>query len=295
MVNKLPPDNHKRILFIGFLFMLVISVWFPSARSPLLAALDANYRIDIRYIQRLTWVGDEHAFRYEVIIERYEEEDYSRFFQAFTENEFIEVSLPAGNYRYQVIPHDFFGTPIPVIDWVEFEVLRAAPSFFGSENFQFVVSHFDIYTGVFWVPLFPFYNMNFFTGENMSLICAELRFGMVYAGQKFINPGMELGGSWRMIDEAQLITIDLKFLGQIPFINGKMALNIRAGAGISLLSDTQSESMPNLAAFHVNMGISFIAFVTRNLYMELGADTPQFLSVEHYGFLRPWIGIGVKF
>ncbi|MCL2245436.1 MAG: hypothetical protein FWC03_13375, partial [Treponema sp.] len=89
----------------------------------------ASFRIELRFIQRLTWTGDDYALRYEVIIEKEEllnqtgRGRYSRYFQGFTEDIFIEVSLPPGNYRFQVIPYDFFNSPVPGAQWVNFEVL----------------------------------------------------------------------------------------------------------------------------------------------------------------------------
>ena len=299
-----------------------------------------SFRMELRFIQRLTWIGDEYAMRYEVIIERQEQGQYRRFHQVFTQEEFIEVSLPPGNFRFQVIPYDFLGLPVPAAEWVNFEVLSGGSRLAEGEHEVVLINpgdeasrteiiittpnmtpqdtdsdtvviiyeyeqiaaasetKFDIYFGVFWVPILPVYNINFFHGGNMSLLGAQMRLGMVYSGRRFLNPGVELGASWRMIDDSQYshyFTVDLNFLGQIPFLNGRMALNFRAGAGVFLVSDIQSEVMPRLATFHVNIGISFLALVARNLYIEAGADLPQFIANEHYGYFRPWIGIGVRF
>ena len=106
-------------LLCVFLIFSTLSLW----------GQEVNFRMELRFIQRLTWTGDQYALRYEVIIEREEllnESEpgrYSRFFQSFTENEYIEVSLPPGNYRFQVIPYDFFNSPVPGAQWVNFEVL----------------------------------------------------------------------------------------------------------------------------------------------------------------------------
>ena len=78
-----------------------------------------------RFVQRLTWVGDGYATRYEVIIERDENGKYRRALQEFTTNFFIEVSLSPGKYRFQVIPYDFFNHPVPVNEWMNFEIQRA--------------------------------------------------------------------------------------------------------------------------------------------------------------------------
>ncbi|MCL2230424.1 MAG: hypothetical protein FWC01_04960 [Treponema sp.] len=265
--------------------------------SPKAFAQEVNYRVDIRYIQRLTWIHDEYAMRYEVIIEKYENRRYSNFFRDFTENDFIEVSLPPGNYRYQVIPYDYLNSPVSVTDWTEFTVLRAPENaernFITEENHN-VAEKFDFFIGIFFEPIIPVYNAQFFSGENMSLLGAQFRFGAVYGNQAFFNPGMELSGSWKMLSEIQMISVSLNFLGQVR-MNERTALNFRAGFGVSLLSDMQGESLPEFNVFNVNLGISFIALVTRNFYFEAGADILQFISLDHFGYLCPWIGIGARF
>jgi len=129
----------------------------------------------------------------------------------------------------------------------------------------------------------------------MSFLGAHLRFGIVYGGRSFLNPGLELSASWKMLDETQLIMASINFLGQSRFLSGRFAFNFRAGFGISLVSDAQHELALNLNTFNINLGISFTALVTRNLYIEAGADIPQFITEDHHGYLNPWIGIGVKF
>jgi len=269
-----------------------------------LYAQDINYRVDVRYIQRFTWVGDEYAMRYEVIIERYENRRYTVFFRDFTENEYIEVSLPAGNFRYQVIPRDYLDSPIPVTEWTEFEVLRASGNVETSEANQIPMKLFDIYLGAVYLPLLPVYNANLLPETNISFVGAGLKFGMVFNIPGFFNPGAELTASWNMFGEAHSIAFELNFLGQIRFPgrpgsrrteNSVCALNFRAGAGVSLLSDKKSESLPKLNIFNVNLGVSFLALVTRNFYIEAGADCPQFISGEHFGYFRPFVSLGARF
>jgi len=268
-----------------------------------LNAQDVNYRIDIRYVQRLTWAGDEYAMRYEVIIERNENRRYTVFFRDFTEEEYIEVSLPPGNYRYQVVPYDFLNSPVHVTEWVEFEVLQGELEVSEPKIIPVKVNQFDIYFGAVYMPLLPVYNDNkFFFGENISLISAGLRISVVSAKQDFVSPGLELLASWRMYGKnesitenaVQSITMDINFLTQIRFMNGRTALNFHIGAGVSLLSDMPPVSTTGLYSLHANMGLSFIALLTRHFYLETGADYSQFFTTDHFGFFRPWLGIGVK-
>jgi len=315
-----------KILFI-FLIFSSLQLW----------GQEANFRMELRFIQRLTWTGDPYALRYEVIIEKEEQNRYSRFHQSFTNNEYIEVSLPPGNYRFQVIPYDFFNSPVPSSQWTNFEVLSGGdklaegdhevvllnpdneasrteiiitvPEQSTAETEQIetepeiipvAANIFDIYLGAVYIPLLPLYNDNeFFFGENISLISAGLRLGLVSAKQRYLSPGFELLTSWRMYETTQAITFDFHFLLQIRLLNKRTAnsvcaFNIRIGAGVSLLSDIPPVSTTGKFSLHANIGLSFLVLVLPKMYLEIGADYSQFFTLDHFGFFRPWIGIGVR-
>jgi len=106
------------------LLILITALCLTAPAS--LWAQNPGYYTELRFVQRLTWVGDEYATRYEVIIEKEEDGKYKRAHQEFTTAFFIEVSLSPGKYRYQVIPYDFFNIPVPVTEWMNFEVLRGS-------------------------------------------------------------------------------------------------------------------------------------------------------------------------
>ncbi|MCL2481655.1 MAG: hypothetical protein FWF38_08090, partial [Spirochaetaceae bacterium] len=122
--------------------VLIIAILFITALTPLLAQTSGYYMV-LRFVQRLTWVGDEYAMRYEVIIEKEEKGEYRRFSHEFTETNFIEVSLLPGNYRYQVIPHDFLDQPIPVHEWIRFEVLRGDNKLTTGEHEIIIINPID--------------------------------------------------------------------------------------------------------------------------------------------------------
>ncbi len=110
--------REKNVLFliVIFLFLSLHSVYAQSSGS----------YIETRYMQRLTWIGDEYVTKYEVIIEQEDENSEFTFKQnEFTETEFIEISLPPGNYRFRVIPYDFRDLPEPGTEWKEFAILPA--------------------------------------------------------------------------------------------------------------------------------------------------------------------------
>jgi len=72
---------------------------------------------------RISWTRDDYALRYEVLIEKEEDNEYSPALREFTEEPFIFVSLPPGNYRLRVIPYDFRDIPGEGTRWKNFKVL----------------------------------------------------------------------------------------------------------------------------------------------------------------------------
>ena len=116
---------------------------------------------ETRFIQRLTWTGDEYARRYEVVIEREEGGTYWEFRRESTLELFVEVPLSPGKYRCLVIPYNFLdiaGDPSP---WMHIEVLAALnpeldnklPAFFlskkrsGTPLYEMVVSGKNLIPG----------------------------------------------------------------------------------------------------------------------------------------------------
>jgi hypothetical protein len=282
--------SNKPLLIITALCLMVpASLWAQNTES--------------HFVQRLTWVGDEYATRYEVIIEKEEDGKYKRVLREFTTAFFIEVSLSHGKYRYQVIPYDFFNLPVPVKEWMEFEVQRGVinPEEPESKNEIIIQSPepetvtenkkpFDIYMGLAWIPIVPIYGWNNLFGENLSPYGACLRLAIVSAKQKTLNFGMEGSSSWRfsMGDQpAHSLTFDLNVV--LRFSDDKAALNCKTGAGVSL----GIGASPVLSAGHANIGVSFLFLPLKHLYLEAGMDYVQFFT--NSGSLCPSFGLGYKF
>jgi len=78
---------------------------------------------DIGSKHRIAWTKDEYALRYEVSIEREENKKHTLILREFTEEPFIYISLPPGNYRLRVIPYDFRDVPVQGTKWKNFKVL----------------------------------------------------------------------------------------------------------------------------------------------------------------------------
>jgi len=266
--------------------------------------------------QRLAWVGDEYAMRYEVIIEKEEAGTYNRLLREFTEESFIEVSLSPGKYRCQVIPYDFLNQPIPVTDWVEFEVRSSfheiitvseipstAPEAVSTEPEKIIEyqNRFDLYLSAVWIWIVPFYTggreeENFdttqFFGENadISPYGAGMRLGIVSAKQRLFNPGIELSAVWR----TRTLLFDGDLIQQFPFTGDEAAVKLRLGAGISLLADERLWWAAGQYATHFNAGASFIFLMSKNAFMETGIEYSQFFTRDFFCFVRSWMGLGYK-
>ena len=100
---------------------LKILVLLFLAMTPLLEAQSDEQR----FSRRIVWRG-EHALRYAVEIDRMENGRFQNHLREFTASLFIDVSLPAGEYRFRIIPHDILDRPGAGTQWVRF-VIRPTP------------------------------------------------------------------------------------------------------------------------------------------------------------------------
>jgi hypothetical protein len=255
-----------------------------------------------RFIQRLTWTGDEYARRYEVVIEREERGEYRELLREFTTALFIEVSLLPGKYRCCVITHDFLNLVGEASEWRYLEVLARLPEQddslpdFSLSDTESPVDETDddgpgqfkvnLFLNAAWMPSFPIYGEeDRFFGRNHSFSGVAARFGAVWAKADYYNPGLELLVSYNFFDASQvhLLAFGLNLSALKPLPGEKTALTFRLGAGYSVLS-------PEDGAAHVNMGVSFLLFVTDNWYLETGLDYAHWFTTPPSGCLRPWLG-----
>ena len=79
------------------------------------------------FLQRLTWEEARYAVRYTVILERKAENlgFYTVVLRRTVEQPFIDVSVPPGEYRYQVLSINILGLLDSQSDWEYFTVLQA--------------------------------------------------------------------------------------------------------------------------------------------------------------------------
>jgi len=109
---------------------LILTALFLSGLS-VLQAQTAGYFLDPdseepRFIQRLAWSGGTYSLHCEVIIEKEEEiGEYVDYISKFTNGNYLDISLPPGNYRFRVIPYDILGRPSTETQWASFMVFNA--------------------------------------------------------------------------------------------------------------------------------------------------------------------------
>jgi hypothetical protein len=86
-------------------------------------ALFGQYN-ESRQEHRIVWTEDDYTLRYEVLIEKEDDElEYHSVLREFTEESFIVISLPPGNYRLRVIPYDFRNVPGEGTNWKDFKIV----------------------------------------------------------------------------------------------------------------------------------------------------------------------------
>ena len=124
----------KTWFFLAIFACIFLPFAFAQAGEPAgdeTAAEELNYFIDRsegepRFIQRLIWEETNYVLRYEVVVQRRENNgSYREVERRRTENNFAEISLFAGRYRYQVRVYDLFDELSLTTDWREFEIIRA--------------------------------------------------------------------------------------------------------------------------------------------------------------------------
>jgi hypothetical protein len=117
----------------------------PAPPTTLPAAPDISYRIEdsggsTLFVQHLEWEKAEFASRYEVVLEQKKMNVYSQVLRRIVEEPFLDLSIPAGEYRYKISSFNILGRLDTESEWVYFSVLQALqPNIFSMtpENFYF--------------------------------------------------------------------------------------------------------------------------------------------------------------
>ena len=119
-------------LFIAVFFLAVLPLFAQESEGRYSDVTeDAFYYIEevegeIRFMQRFTWGRDEYDYRYEVTIEQKEDDgSWKEILRESREENYIEVSLPPGNYRYQVVVYNLLDKEEYAMDMLPFEIFLA--------------------------------------------------------------------------------------------------------------------------------------------------------------------------
>jgi hypothetical protein len=79
-----------------------------------------------QFIQKIEWTPMDGILRYEMILERRNANgSYEEYLQEMTEEAFLEVSIPAGNYRYKVLGYNVLNRLGAESAYHSFEVFQA--------------------------------------------------------------------------------------------------------------------------------------------------------------------------
>ena len=106
---------------------------------------------DKSFSRRLVWSGDDNVYRYAVEVDRLENRTFRSYLREFSTESFIVVSLPIGDYRFRIIPHDILDRPREATRWIRFQVLaqqtRDTIEINETEQIQEGVVDYNISTG----------------------------------------------------------------------------------------------------------------------------------------------------
>jgi hypothetical protein len=135
--------EDKKIIFIFFYTIVFLFSGLLYAQEP-----QPGYYVDKStgepvFIQRFVWDKEEYALYYEVSIQILSGQ-YAEYYNKITENDFIEISLLPGKYRYSVTPFDLLGRRGDASEWEEFtvnpafqpEIIKITPEFFYMDQSQ---------------------------------------------------------------------------------------------------------------------------------------------------------------
>ena len=277
--------------------------------------LFANFTLSAQsFIQRLSWTPDEYALRYEVEIEKEEEETYQRQLFTSTEEPSIFVPLLPGKYRYRVTPYNLLNRPGRITEWMYFEIHQPVEIRQPDED-ETVTTEIEtdlhwplnIHIGAAWFTLIDLQGEN--TQSDQFLSGAAIRINAVSSNLSFFNIGLELAPAWYSLNSlfngeaaTQSLFLETNFLLQKQFRENTLALTFRGGAGIILpihnaISEEYQDKPDTLdnILFYTNTGLSFLWLPLKYLYIEAGVNySYKFAVNNHTSRLRPWVGIGTR-
>jgi hypothetical protein len=160
---------------------------------------------------------------------------------------------------------------------------------------------FNLFLGAAWMPSVTFYDVrNRFIGNKWSPAGAAVHFGLMSTKRSFFNFGAELTASWCFINTgtdgntAHFLLPTINFLLQKWSPSERTALTFRLGAGYSIFLYS-SNMATSYNSIHLNIGVSYLFIIRKDIYLEVGIDYTDWLAVPVSGSFRPWLGLGWRF
>jgi len=154
---------------------------------------------------------------------------------------------------------------------------------------------YDMFIGAAYTPLVPLYG-DFGELEKKSIfpVGAAVRFGIFPIKKAYGHFGVELNAAWNYLasgsgeDEVSYHVAggEINLLYQKWLSNRIMAFTIRAGGGVAVAAD--------MLFPRAEMGASFLWLIHKPFYMEIGVDGMHWFTGGNPGYLRPWLGAGLK-
>ena len=114
--------HFQRIKILLFIFLLGCG----GAMFAQTAAAGTATASGGKFKQRLEWLSDANAFEYKIEIR-----SNGKTLQTITtEENYVNLNLPAGSYEYRITVFDFLGRQQDVSAWQKFEIIKANPPSF---------------------------------------------------------------------------------------------------------------------------------------------------------------------
>lgn len=94
---------------------------------------------ELRFIQRLVWEKAEYAHRYEITVERENNSgEYTEIYREFRTENFTDLSLAPGLYRYRIQAYNLLDRPAGLSLWIPLRVIPALQPELYSYNQEFL-------------------------------------------------------------------------------------------------------------------------------------------------------------
>jgi hypothetical protein len=146
-----------------------------------------------------------------------------------------------------------------------------------------------------YIPLVPIYG-KFDRLDNSPVfpLGAAFRFGLVPFKKSWGHLGLELTPGWNYLSSGSgsdkvsfhVLGAEISVLYQKWLSNYIMAITFRTGAGLA--------GTPNTLIPQVQTGTAFLWIFHNPFFMEAGIDYIHRFTAASPGYLRPWLGVGIR-